>query len=58
LNHELIPFNPVNPNHPATNMTTPTEVQALLRFLAQDAKQPMAKAMGQIKALQAASLTT
>jgi hypothetical protein len=39
-------------------MTTPTEVQALLRFLAQDAKQPMAKAMGQIKALQAASLTT
>jgi hypothetical protein len=39
-------------------MTTPTEVQALLRFLAQDAKQPMAKAMGQIKGLQAASLTT
>jgi hypothetical protein len=39
-------------------MSTPSEVQALLRFLAQDSKQPMAKAMGYIKALQAAGITT
>jgi hypothetical protein len=39
-------------------MTTPGEVQALLRFLAQDAKQPMVKSMGYIKALQAAGITT
>jgi hypothetical protein len=57
LNYESVLFDSQNQTTPQI-MTTPTEVQALLRFLAQDAKQPVAKAMGQIKALQAASLTT
>ena len=39
------------------DMTTKTEIQALLRFLSQDAKIPLPTAMGKIKELQNASLT-
>lgn len=35
-----------------------TEIQALLRFLSQDAKVPLATAMGKVKALQQAGLAT
>ncbi len=38
-------------------MTTKNEIQALLRFLSQDAKIPLPTAMGKIKELQKASLT-
>lgn len=38
-------------------MTTAVEVQALLRFLTQDAKLPLSLAMGKIKEMQRASLT-
>ena len=38
-------------------MSTPTEVQALLRFLSQDAKVPLSTAMGKMKELQEAFLT-
>lgn len=37
-------------------MTTPAEMQALLRFLSQDAKVPLSSAMSKIKDLQKASL--
>ncbi|MCJ1471348.1 hypothetical protein MMC07_009996 [Pseudocyphellaria aurata] len=39
-------------------MTTPAEMQALLRFVSQDAKVPLSSAMGKIKDLQKASLTS
>ncbi|MCJ1427467.1 hypothetical protein MMC29_005370, partial [Sticta canariensis] len=39
-------------------MTTAAEMQALLRFLSQDAKVPLSSAMGKIKDLQKASLTS
>ncbi|KAF2665761.1 hypothetical protein BT63DRAFT_459339 [Microthyrium microscopicum] len=39
-------------------MSSASEIQALLRFLSQDAKVPIAKAMGTIKNLQKANLTT
>ncbi|KAI9815269.1 MAG: hypothetical protein M1827_002749 [Pycnora praestabilis] len=39
-------------------MTTAADVQALLRFLSQDAKVPLAVAMGKMKDLQSASLTS
>jgi hypothetical protein len=39
------------------NMSTKTEIQALLRFLAQDAKVPLPTAMGKVKDLQAANMT-
>jgi len=35
-------------------MSTKTEIQALLRFLAQDAKVPLPTAIGKVKDLQAA----
>ena len=38
-------------------MSTKAEVQDLLRFLARDAKVPLATAMGKIKELQQAALT-
>lgn len=38
-------------------MTTKSEIQALLRFLSQDAKVPLPTAMGKVKSLQEASLT-
>ena len=38
-------------------MTTKTEIQALLRFLSQDAKLPLPMAMSKIKDLQQATLT-
>lgn len=38
-------------------MTTKTEIQTLLRFLAQNAKVPLPTAMGKVKDLQAAKLT-
>ena len=38
-------------------MTTTVEVQALLRFLTQDAKLPLSLAMGKITELQKAALT-
>ena len=37
-------------------MTTKTEIQALLRFLAQDAKVPLPVAMSKVKDLQEAKL--
>ncbi|KAG9206910.1 hypothetical protein G6514_000200 [Epicoccum nigrum] len=39
-------------------MASAHEVQALLRFLSQDAKLPLAQALGKVKDLQAAKLTT
>jgi hypothetical protein len=39
-------------------MTSAQELQALLRFLSQDAKIPLAQAMGKIKDLQGANLVT
>jgi hypothetical protein len=39
-------------------MTSAQEVQALLRFLSQDAKIPLAQAMGKIKDLQSANMVT
>lgn len=39
-------------------MSLPQHVNALLRFLTQDAKVPLAQAMGKIKPLQAAKLNT
>jgi len=39
-------------------MGSTAELQALLRFLAQDAKIPLAAAMGNVKALQKADLAT
>jgi hypothetical protein len=39
-------------------MASAAEVQSLLRFLSQDAKLPLAQAMGKIKQLQDAKLTT
>ncbi|KAF1842110.1 uncharacterized protein K460DRAFT_409533 [Cucurbitaria berberidis CBS 394.84] len=39
-------------------MTSAQEVQSLLRFLSQDAKLPLAQAMGKVKNLQAAKLVT
>lgn len=38
-------------------MTTKSEIQALLRFLSQDAKIPLPVAMGKVKNLQEANLT-
>ena len=38
-------------------MTTKTEIQALLRFLSQDARIPLPTAMSKIKELQSAKLT-
>ena len=38
-------------------MTTKTEIQALLRFLSQDAKVPLPMAMSKVKELQSANLT-
>jgi hypothetical protein len=38
-------------------MTTPSELQALLRFLSKDAKLPLATAMSKVKELQKAGLT-
>jgi hypothetical protein len=38
-------------------MTTPAEIQALLRFLSKDVKLPLATAMSKIKELQKAELT-
>lgn len=38
-------------------MTTAVEVQALLRFLTQDAKLPLSLAMGKIKEMQGVSMT-
>ncbi|KAI9864332.1 MAG: hypothetical protein M1813_003252 [Trichoglossum hirsutum] len=40
------------------NMATQAELQALLRFLSRDAKIPLASAMGKIKDLRSASLTS
>jgi len=37
-------------------MSTKSEIQALLRFLAQDAKVPLPTAMGKVKDLHAANL--
>jgi hypothetical protein len=37
-------------------MTSAQDVQILLRFLSQDAKVPLAQAMGKVKDLQAAKL--
>jgi hypothetical protein len=37
-------------------MTTPSELQALLRFLSKDAKLPLATAMSKVKELQKANL--
>jgi hypothetical protein len=39
-------------------MASAEEIQALLRFLSQDAKVPLAQAMGKIKELQTAKLAT
>ncbi|KAF2178820.1 hypothetical protein K469DRAFT_642027 [Zopfia rhizophila CBS 207.26] len=39
-------------------MTSAQDIQALLRFLSQDAKVPLAQAMGKVKELQSASLGT
>ena len=41
-----------------STMGSTAELQALLRFLAQDAKIPLAAAMGNVKALQKADLAT
>lgn len=38
-------------------MSTKTELQALLRFLSQDAKIPLPTAMSKVKELQSATLT-
>ena len=38
-------------------MTTKTEIQALLRFLSQDARVPLPIAMSKVKELQNANLT-
>lgn len=38
-------------------MSTKSELQALLRFLSQDAKVPLPTAMGKVKELQEANLT-
>ena len=38
-------------------MTTKTEIQALLRFLSQDARVPLPMAMSKVKELQSANLT-
>ena len=37
-------------------MTTKTEIQALLRFLSQDARVPLPMAMSKVKELQSANL--
>lgn len=42
---------------PCAKMSTKSDIQALLRFLAQDAKVPLPTAMGKVKDLQAAKLT-
>lgn len=42
----------------AAIMATRNEVQDLLRFLSKDAKLPLALAMGKVKQLQEAQLTT
>ena len=39
-------------------MATKTEIQALLRFLSQDAKVSLPTAMGKVKGLQKENLTT
>ncbi len=39
-------------------MTSAQEVQDVLRFLSQDAKVPLAQALGKVKELQAAKLVT
>ena len=39
------------------SMSTPSELQSLLRFLSKDAKLPLATAMGKVKELQKAELT-
>lgn len=39
-------------------MTTAMDVQSLLRFLSQDAKVPLAQALGKVKDLQSAKLIT
>jgi hypothetical protein len=38
--------------------TSPGDLQALLRFLSQDAKVPLAQAIGKVKDLQVAKLNT
>ena len=42
----------------SAKMSTAQDIQALLRFLSQDAKVPLAQAMGTVKALQQAGLGT
>ncbi|KAF3048752.1 hypothetical protein E8E11_006012 [Didymella keratinophila] len=47
-----------NLSAPSYIMSAAQEVQTLLRFLSQDAKIPLAQAIGKVKALQAAKLAT
>ena len=44
--------------HTRLKMSTTQDVQTLLRFLSQDAKVPLAQALGKIKDLQTAKLIT
>jgi hypothetical protein len=46
------------PPTPSYIMSAAQEVQTLLRFLSQDAKVPLAQAIGKVKDLQAAKLAT
>jgi hypothetical protein len=39
-------------------MTSAQDIQSLLRFLSQDAKVPLAQALGKVKDLQTAKLNT
>jgi hypothetical protein len=39
-------------------MTSAQDIQSLLRFLSQDAKVPLAQALGKVKDLQAVKLNT